>query len=64
MSFLVLLQEHIYPEGLSVFTGLDKVKPKVKDFSGPTAIFKDLNFYFKIQRLSRCARTLSIENCP
>ena len=33
MSFLVLPQEQFYPEGLSVFTGLDKVKTKSQGFS-------------------------------
>lgn len=42
MSFLVLLQEQFYPEGLSVLLGWIKLQPKVKDFPGPTAIFKDL----------------------
>ena len=49
MSFLVLLQEQFYPEGLSVLLGWIKLQPKVKDFPGPTAIFKDfqgLEFLF------------------
>ena len=41
MSFLVLLQEQFYPEGLSVLLGWIKLQPKVKDFPGPTAIFKN-----------------------
>ena len=49
MSFSVLLQEQFYPEGLSVLLGWIKLEPKVKDFPGPTANFKDfqgLEFLF------------------
>ena len=49
MSFLVLLQGQFYPEGLSVLLGWIKLEPKVKDFPGPTANFKDfqgLEFLF------------------
>ena len=53
----------IYPEGLSVFApfplGWIKLASKFKDLPAPTAILKALNFYFKIQRLSMCMRTLS-----
>ena len=64
MTFLVLPQhEQFYPGGLSVFApfplGWIKLAPKFKDLPAPTAIFKALNFYFKIQRLSMCMRTLS-----
>ena len=49
LSFLVLLQGQFYPEGLSVLLGWIKLEPKVKDFPGPTANFKDfqgLEFLF------------------
>ena len=69
MSFLVLLQEQFYPEDLSVLLGWIKLQPKVKDFPGPTAIFKDfqgLEFSFSNSktfkaRANPVKRKLSLE---
>ena len=69
MSFLVLLQEQFYPEDLSVLLGWIKLQPKVKDFPGTTAIFKDfqgLEFLFSNSktfkvRANPVKRKLSLE---
>ena len=70
MSFLVLLQhEQLCREGLSVFaplgtweSGLDKISTEIHGLSSTdcnfSCTFKAVNFYFKIQGLSRCVRTL------
>ena len=69
MYFLTLPEhEQIYPEGLSVFApfplGWIKLAPKFTNFPAVTSFsrtFKALNFYFKIQGLPRCLRTLAIQ---
>ena len=70
MSFLVLPQhEQFYPEGLSVFAPCKYLRIQVGQSQHQNSrifqhrlqfsrIFKALKFYFKIQGLSRCVRTL------
>ena len=47
MSFLVLPQhKQLYPNGLSVFVGLDKVSTKIQRLSSTDCNFQGLEFLF------------------
>ena len=66
MSFLVLLQEQFYPEGLSVFTRLDKVKTESQGFSRTDCNFQGLEFLFQNSKIFKVRenpvnRKLSLE---
>ena len=64
MSFLILPQhEEYYPEGLAVFSGLDKVSTKIQGFSSTDCNLQGLSrplifILINIQGLSRCMQTL------